>query len=85
MKKFIRNLKSLKLERKNNHKIPLWVFLCKIMKKTIAIFEISTLEFVKVKKSYLLGQSTHYLGTFKLELGKPFAIFEISTLKFFGF
>ena len=55
------------------------------MKKTIAIFEISTLEFVKVKKSYLLGQSTHYLGTFKLELGKPFAIFEISTLKFFGF
>ena len=46
-------------------------------KKTIVIFEISTIEFVKTQKPKL-----SYLGSFGLEIYKAIVIFEISTAQF---
>ena len=55
----------------------IWIFSDKILKKTIVIFEIieiSTLEFVKVKKIHVKPNkfkfrtiNTNYLGTFRLQ------------------
>ena len=56
--------------------------------KTIAIFEINTLEFVYLKifakkqKCLHLGPKMPYLGMFGLKFQKTFVIFEISALKF---
>ena len=58
------------------------------MKKALVIFEISTLEFVKVKENHaerkkLWHKILYHLGTFRLEFEKAIAKFEISTLQFF--
>ena len=64
-----------------NQKYKTWLFLCGILKKTIAIFEISNLEVANVKKKkkcktekikFGTDQNTHHLGTFRLELGKNY-------------
>ena len=66
----------------------IWVFLGKIFRKTIVIFEISTLKFVylqnftKKQKCLNLGPKTPDLGNFGLEFENNIVIFEISTLEF---
>ena len=76
----------------------IWVFLGKIFRKTIVIFQISTLKFVYFQnfrnrqKHLHLGPKMPYLGIFDQRcliwvfLGKNFknaiVIFQISTLKF---
>ena len=71
-----------------NKKWLIWVFLFKIFKKTIVIFEISTLEFAYLqnltkKQKYLaLGRKMPDLGIFGLEFENNIVIFEISTLQF---
>ena len=58
------------------------------IKKTIVIFEISTLEFgirrnfVNKLKYLNLGPKMTYLGSFGLQFENKIAIFEISTLEF---
>ena len=59
------------------------------MKKTIVMFETSTLEFVKMKKTHVKikeiqvwEQNIYYFGTIKLEFEKAVNIFEINTLEF---
>ena len=58
------------------------------LKKTVAIFLISTLEFFnmeascKVNKYWHLGQKMLYLGIFWLELERSIVIFEINAIKF---
>ena len=58
------------------------------MKKTIVMFETSTLEFVKMKKTHVKTkeiqvweQNIYYFGTIKLEFEKAVNIFEINTLE----
>ena len=66
----------------------IWVFLGKNFKKTIVIFEISTLKFVyltnftKKQKCLNLGPEMPDLGIFGLELENNIVIFEISTIEF---
>ena len=61
-----------------DQKYLIWVFLGENFKKTIAIFEISTLKFVylqnftKKQKCLNLGQKMLYLGIFGLELQKNY-------------
>ena len=64
------------------------VFLGKTFRKTIYIFEISTLKFVylqnfakKPHKCLNVGPKMPYLGIFGLEFKKTIVIFEISTFE----
>ena len=66
------------------------VFSGKIFRKTIVIFEISTLEFVnlqnftkKKQKCLNLGPKMPHLGIFGVEFENNTVIFETSTLEFF--
>ena len=67
----------------------IWVFLGKIFRKTIVIFEISTLKFVylqnftKKQKCLNLGSKMPDLGILGLEFENNTVIFEISTLDYF--
>ena len=69
-------------------KFRIWVFLTGFEKKTIAIFEISFLEFsicevsCKNKKYLRLGQKMLDFGIFRLEFEKFIVIFKISALEF---
>ena len=65
------------------------IFLGKNFKRSIVIFEISTLKFLYLqnfmkKQKYLnLGPKLHNLGIFGLDFENNIVIFEISTLEFF--
>ena len=67
----------------------MWVFLGKNFRKTIVVFEISTLKFVylqnftKNQKCLNLGPNMPDLGILRLELENNIIIFEVRTLKFF--
>ena len=71
-----------------DQKYLIWVFLGENFKKTIAIFEISTLKFVylqnftKKQKCLNLVPKMPDLCNFGLEFGDNGVIFEISTLEF---
>ena len=66
----------------------IWEIFGKNLKKTIAIFEISTLKFVSLqnltkKQKFLnLGPKMPNLGIFELEFESNIVIFETSHLKF---
>ena len=70
-----------------NQKYLIWVLLGQAFKKTIAILEISPLQFVKMqsfvlKKNHLcLGLKFLYLEIFGLEFEKTIVIFEFDTLE----
>ena len=71
-----------------DQKCVIWVFLDNNFKRTIVIFEISTLKvvyfqnFAKKQKCLNLGPKMPHLGIFGLEFEKANVLFEISTLKF---
>ena len=71
-----------------DQKCVIWVFLDNNFKRTIVIFEISTLKvvylqnFAKKQKCLNLGPKMPHLGIFGLEFEKSHVQFEISTLKF---
>ena len=71
-----------------DQKCVIWVFLDNNFKRTIVIFEISTLKvvylrnFAKKQKRLNLGPKMPHLGIFGLEFEKTNVLFEISTLKF---
>ena len=71
-----------------DQKCLIWVFLSKISRKAIVIFEIGTVKFVylqnftKKQKFLNLGPKMPYLGIFVQEFSKTIAIFESSTLIF---
>ena len=71
-----------------DQKYLIWVFLGKILKKTIVIFEISALEvdffqsLVQKQKPLNLGPKMSDLDIFELEFENNIVIFEISTLEF---
>ena len=68
-----------------DQKCLIWVFLSKISRKAIVIFEIGTVKFVylqnftKKQKFLNLGPKMPYLGIFVQEFSKTIAIFESST------
>ena len=71
-----------------DQKCVIWVFLDNNFKRTIVIFEISTLKvvyfqnFAKKQKCLNLGPKMPHLSIFGLEFEKTNVLFEISTLKF---
>ena len=78
-------LKCLNLGSKIHY---LGIFGLELEKKTIAVFEISTLKFVwlqkfaKKQKCPNLGPNVLYLGIFELEFQKAIITFEISSFEF---
>ena len=66
----------------------IWIFLGKMFRKTVVIFEISTLKFVylqnftKKQKCLNLGSKTPDLGILELEFENNTVIFKIKNLEF---
>ena len=94
MQNFVKRQEGLNLGSKMpylgifDQKCVIWFFLGENFKKTIFIFEISTLKFVylqnfpRKQKCLNLGQKMPDLGVFGLEFENNFDTFEISTLEF---